>query len=203
MEFSPDYLEKEYEVKGLYLELRRAYIIVSESPSNVNTDRTTLVVRNSSRFFGKDRLPHSVLLSFHNFSNEQLMSLRPEDFDNEGLFTSLHVLPEIFHNPGLVMFNANSLYEKFIEFQVEFDGYIRVHTAKLIELLSYLKQVGRPLPYLGFVSVGEPPVHPHDVIAARELREMGGSVDFSRYISEKRRDGLLFTFLSGPEGDKA
>lgn len=57
-----------------YVELRRAYMVVSNPV-------VTVIVRNSSAYFGRDRLPHCAYVSFEPFEEAELESLCPADFD--------------------------------------------------------------------------------------------------------------------------
>ncbi|MBI1326018.1 MAG: hypothetical protein GC136_00070 [Alphaproteobacteria bacterium] len=61
--------------KDLYVEYRRAYIAVSDGD-------TTIVIRNSSHYFGRDRLPEVAYVSFEGLTPEEIQGLRDEDFTN-------------------------------------------------------------------------------------------------------------------------
>lgn len=65
-----------------HIEYRRAYVLISK----MNAPQATLVIRNSSYFFGRDRLPEAVYYSTHAFSQGELDGLMLERFKDEGLF---------------------------------------------------------------------------------------------------------------------
>lgn len=64
----------------LHVEYRRAYILCSDGNS-------TLVIRNSSPYFGRDRLAHPAYVSFEKLSPERLRDITDADFASGGIFT--------------------------------------------------------------------------------------------------------------------
>ena len=66
-----------------YIEQRRAYTLIS---SKAHGQKATLIVRNSSHFYGRDRLDHPVYVSFKHLSDEDLLSLDREIIENPSKF---------------------------------------------------------------------------------------------------------------------
>ncbi len=189
-----------------YLELRRAYIAISlfDDANLSNGDgRITLIVRNNSKFFGRDRLPYAALISFRHFDAEELYTLSQTKFEDHELFLPLQhlpALPEIFE-PTIDKIRV--CLDEYTQFATMFSGSLEMRGADdLIELLESLKTQGKPLPFLGFIPLGETPAQPRDVIYSGDLIEMGGqTVALRNHLSQHRRPGDGFVLLSGAHGD--
>lgn len=79
-----------------YIEYRRAYLVVAEK---TDYDPVTLVIRNNSYFFGRDRLPSAVYVSWKNHHDTALRALDAQtlaqDFETLDSFrTPVNVLPD-------------------------------------------------------------------------------------------------------------
>lgn len=66
-----------------YVEQRRAYLIFSQLSSDTPV---TLLIRNSSPFFGRDRMAHAAYVSFDQKDPNQLLSLTSEEIENPDIF---------------------------------------------------------------------------------------------------------------------
>lgn len=69
--------------KERFVEFRRAYIVVS---SRNESRPTTLIIRNSSHFFGRDRLQNAVYVSFDSHTPEEIAQLTAADLKNSDRF---------------------------------------------------------------------------------------------------------------------
>lgn len=68
-------------------EYRRAYILCA---NHAKGGEAMLVVRNSSYFFGRDKLPYPAYVAWENIPREKLAGLDDSDFAQGGLFTPWH-----------------------------------------------------------------------------------------------------------------
>lgn len=66
-----------------YIEQRRAYLMFSQLSSD---KPVTLLIRNSSPFFGRDRMAHAAYVSFDRKDPNQLLSLTSEEIENPDIF---------------------------------------------------------------------------------------------------------------------
>lgn len=66
---------------GLSVEYRRAYILCADRSEG---NEAVLVIRNSSRFFGRDRLPSAAFVSWNGLTREALEKLDAESFSGAG-----------------------------------------------------------------------------------------------------------------------
>lgn len=66
---------------GLTVEYRRAYILCADRSKG---NESALVIRNSSRFFGRDRLPSAAFVSWNGLAQETLENLDAESFSGTG-----------------------------------------------------------------------------------------------------------------------
>ncbi|MDE1151841.1 MAG: hypothetical protein PW788_04815 [Micavibrio sp.] len=71
----------------LTVEYRRAYILCARHTAAAPA---ALVIRNSSYFFGRDRLPAPAYVAWENIPPAVLQNLNIENFGNKGLFQPLH-----------------------------------------------------------------------------------------------------------------
>lgn len=67
-----------------YIEQRRAYVVFSRLSADMPV---TLIIRNSSHFFGRDRLRHAAYVSWGQKMPEALLHLDAADIENEKNFT--------------------------------------------------------------------------------------------------------------------
>lgn len=75
-----------------YIEQRRAYVAFSSLSADMPV---TLIVRNSSHFFGRDRLRHAAYVSWGQKDSDTLLQLDVADIENEKNFTPWqHILDE-------------------------------------------------------------------------------------------------------------
>lgn len=78
-----------YENENMYIEYRRAYLIIASlDPKKA----FTLVIRNSSNFFGRDKLKHVAYYSNQIFSKEQLQKLDRNRLLKDPKFMTLEAL---------------------------------------------------------------------------------------------------------------
>lgn len=75
-EFGTGFVTDFYE--GVYIEYRRAYILFSVKEKG---NQSSFLVRNSSYFFGRDRLPHPAYYSFESMDSSDLKNLNHESVD--------------------------------------------------------------------------------------------------------------------------
>ncbi|MBI2573163.1 hypothetical protein HYV86_04860 [Candidatus Woesearchaeota archaeon] len=69
--------------RGVEVEYRRSYLRVSH-PEN-----GTLLIRNSSHFWGRDRFVHPAYFSPLDFDTQKIRDLTPAQVDEQGIFTAL------------------------------------------------------------------------------------------------------------------
>ena len=164
------------EYQGCYIEYRRAYLMCADKDG-------CLVIRNSSYFFGRDRLPSPVSFARGNKIIADWQAITPADFLDDGLFKPWRA--------G----QANHLLECLEAFDARFfDWCIDGGLAHLSSFLRAKLEVGRGLPFVGWVADGMPPWMPVDVqpLTAELVEELPFTA---------KRQGYRLALLSGPTGD--
>lgn len=74
-----------------HVEQRRAYVLFSDLSAEAPV---TLIIRNSSYYFGRDRLKNAAYVSFDKKSPQELLALTAADIDNPQHFTPWQNAPE-------------------------------------------------------------------------------------------------------------
>lgn len=185
-----------------YFELRRAYILVASKISDV---QVTLAIRNSSPYFGYDRLSDPVLVSTSNLNVRDLEELTPSQFARH--FVSFDLL--IAHaDPWHDVISLEDLISCLSDhlaclrlFETGFDEWLdREGRPELVAFLARLSAQGRHLPYVGLVDIGEPQWFPSSVESLRNV-DVPGVLDG---LFKQRRLGVeRLALLSGPSGDRS
>ena len=70
-----------------HIEQRRAYLLFSDMSADIPV---TLIIRNSSYYFGRDRLKNAAYVSFEKKSSQELLALSAAHIDNPQNFTPWH-----------------------------------------------------------------------------------------------------------------
>lgn len=164
---------------GTYIEYRRAYILCGVAAQGC------LVIRNNSWFFGRDRLPWPAAVSFTRRDVDDWQDIAPQSIAD---FQAIDPHP-VFVQHCLELIEAH---EKRLQSWLL--------TAGIPYLVAFLREKlarGRGVPYLGWVTDGQPPWRPHDVCAldADIVNRLETAPD------EFIRPGFRLTLLSGPKGD--
>lgn len=189
-----------------YFELRRAYLLVSWP---VRDARVTLVVRNNSTYFGRDRLPGAVLISMKSFTVSELQDLTSDDFAKH--FKPLEEFTSFGGDFYADNFDGNvksvdiveclaDQFEHVRRNEVAFHQWLLTSGRKnFIDLLDGLKKTDRPLPYVGVVNVGDPQWFPEHVVDVREVALPSVFDDLAKRVSN---GGQRIALLSGIDGDR-
>jgi NH3-dependent NAD+ synthetase len=185
----------------LYLELRRAYILVA---SSVNGTQVTLAIRNSSPYFGHNKLSDPILVSTSLSSFTDLEGLTPSQVARH--FVSLDWLianAEPWSGPISLEDLISCLSDQvaYIKmFEIGFDEWLGGEgRSELLAFLGRLSTRGRQFPYVGLVNVGEPQWFPSSVSSLAGV-DAGGVLDA---MFQQRRIGLeRLALLSGSSGDR-
>jgi hypothetical protein len=211
--FGPGFV---YDDGKTYIELRRAYIVCSR----LEPCPHTLVIRNNSSYFGRDRLPNAVYLSFDKFTCEELSGLTEGILESDRFirWQDLFVAPSrfpLFFKLQCVK-NLLDCFEAFDKKLINWllrPGQKDPQRAGLTQLIAYLEHGlethPEHLPYLGAREENMPPWFPQGVVAVDsdlidDLRLFQKRVipthKFSK-LADLIRIGLKFTLLSHKEGD--
>lgn len=78
-----------------HVEQRRAYVLFSDISADA---LVTLIIRNSSYYFGRDRLQNAAYVSFDKKSTQELLALTAADIDNPKNFTPWQDVPVASEN---------------------------------------------------------------------------------------------------------
>lgn len=159
---------------GTVIEYRRAYMLCA-------TDDAALIVRNSSYFFGRDRLAAPVYMSFGGETPESLQALTRDDIETR--FSPWNEVP-----PEKTRL-AENLVARLDAFEGSFQSWM--HQDGLPAVQNFLRArlaAGRAMPHIGTVDAAMPPWFPQNVRALDD-----GVID--------ALGGAPFAMLSGPNGD--
>lgn len=152
----------------VWIEYRRAYIMCADATH-------MLIIRNNSRYFGHDRLPHAVYCG-----------LRIDD---------VSALVEADVQAPLIHMSAIKLLERFEAFDRQLSiwltGQGRPHLHAFLQ--HKLKQTGKL--WLGAVEWQTPPWQPMGVAA------LAPEFCLDEFLSRPEMQGRRLALLSGPEGD--
>ncbi len=185
-----------------YFELRRAYILVA---SYVNGVQVTLVIRNSSPYFGYNRLSDPVLVSTSKLKFSDLEELTPSQFARH--FVSLdwlvaHAEPwrDVISLEDLVSYLSDQVAYLRL-FEAGFDEWLdREGRPELLAFLARLSAQGRHLPYVGLVDVGQPQWFPSNV---EPLKDADVPLVLDGLFRQRRIGTQRLALLSGPSGDRS
>ncbi|GEM_PF-1246307 len=186
-----------------YVEYRRAYIVCSDASEGIEA---TLVIRNNSYYFGRDRLPDPVYVSWRRLSPEFLRNINPGSFSAPSPFTrwqdSMHEdLPE----------KARRV-TRLIDFLDGFDNRLSAWLAGdrqgFAQLAAFLKsRAGQPgpVPFVAGIDRDMPPWFPFFAQAVTpeflEALEKSGPDGLKKLFTEAGRGPAKLVLLSGPHGD--
>lgn len=166
---------------GAYVEYRRAYVLYA-------SQQGALLVRNSSYFYGRDRLVHPVYIANPIVPLEVLQALTVEQIEDGVLFKPLAV------GQGE---QAASLVAGFMRHENALHEW--VWGEGLSVTLDFLRdkiQTRRNMPYIGLIKKGWPAWRPRHVVALDE----GVIADIAQGIYAPEKDERI-VMLSGPGGD--
>ncbi len=180
-----------------YIEYRRSYILVANSD-------TSLVIRNNSHFYGRDRLKNAVYFSLSPRSVEQLQAITAAELETSGHFQKwqdlLNAHPDMRLDEKLV--RVSRLIEQLNRFNADFDQWIKKEgTSALLKLFESKANTpsGKPAIYLGVVDRGTPSWKPYismpltpDLLA--HLKKPGS---MEQLLSDRGK----FVLMSGANGD--
>jgi hypothetical protein len=193
------------------IEYRRAYILCANRAAG---DAAALVIRNSSYFFGRDRLPFPAYIAWQALSGEKLAALEEKDFAPGGAFTPWHKAFTGDSGPDAVekLRRARLLLDRLDSFDGGFSGWLRGGEG-LPHLAAFLRHtLARAAPpfYLAAHDPALPPWFPkHAVrgdaaalsgIEAKLAGNAPGDARLRRLLAPAEKRGK-FLLLSGPAGD--
>lgn len=146
-----------YEDPQRYVEYRRAYVIYSDKSTN---SQNTVLVRNSSYFFGRDRLEHEAYYSNQDLDSGQLQSLSPDSINHH--FTPITNIAMNETKEGIASvartLSAFQAFDRKLSQWLVNDG--RLYLNQMLETMIQ-RQIasGRNEPpvYLGWIRDGLPP----------------------------------------------
>lgn len=190
-----------------YMEARRAYVVLSQKMGRAPA---TVVIRNSSFFFGRDRLDHPAYVCWEPLFAAELEALSPADFAPDGRFVPWHLAfsRKNVSDPSESLFAVADLLQKFYRLECDLERWLRRDGPPLRRdyrtgpdghrhLLDFLesREGGRAGPFLAEIEADTPPWFPmrcadprHDDI--RPLIRPPEGFSNSRLV-----------LLSGPNGD--
>ena len=162
---------------GKYIEYRRAYIACANKNS-------AIIIRNNSYFFGRDRLPAPVYVSFTPLKD--IENLRPEDFDN------LTRWQDITPSAGNIE-RIETLLNTLDNFDMKLNDWLKQDGLKA--LTEFLNSVKEPKPFIGIIEKDMPPWFPKQVLPVTSGLLSGLKAVFNVAGENKA------VLLSGPTGD--
>ena len=174
-----------YQSDTHYIEYRRAYIAISDY-------KNTIVIRNSSYFFGRDRLPATAYFSDVPTNVDALVRLDADTLECSGAFKRIQDITD--KEATLKLLGALDQFDNKLSRWLLTEG--RARTSAY--LTAKLENPKGGLPYLGLVNPRMPQWHPQNVTAL--------TAESLKAFSEKRIYGKpaemqKFILLSGKDGD--
>ncbi len=166
---------------GAYVEYRRSYVLYA-------SQQGALLVRNSSYFYGRDRLQHAVYLANPIVPQDTLENLTAAQIDSGDLFKPLAT----GHGEQVA-----ALVAAFMRHENALHDWVWGEGAGVT--LDYLRdklQAKRGMPYIGIVNKGWPAWKPERVVAL----DAGVIDDIARGIYAAP-EGARIVMLSGAGGD--
>lgn len=190
-----------------YVEYRRAYIVVSKLQG---ADTASLVIRNNSHYFGRDRLKSAVYFSFAPQTTEELEALTAESLATSGLYFRwqelLRVEDQIQAEQKAQRLAA--LLDRLDEFNAQLSDWMNSAQGSLpLQALfeHQLKErgVGGRVPfYLGVVRANAPSWSPrHSVAVTWELLEAFRKTHDFKSLAPELTPGEKVVFMAGARGD--
>lgn len=187
--YGPGFVHEDDE---LYIEYRRAYVAV-----HLKAEDFSLLVRNNSPYFGRDRLPSPVLYA-SGLSVEALKNLSPRNLAQGGVWTPFERVISDRSETGTA--RTLALVHKALDSAFAFDARVSEwlsapqNNAALNAFLAR-RDAAMPQPlYAGLIDAYAPPWHPKGVI------EITHGVDPSMMPSPQ--DGARTVLLNSPTGDR-
>jgi NH3-dependent NAD+ synthetase len=191
----------------VFIEYRRSYIVVSKATAS---GTTTLVIRNNSYYFGRDRLSEAVYFSLEPQSIEDLTALMPERLDSSGAF---HPWPQFLTTSQEIPLadkirRVENLLKSLDDFNLEMDQWLKRNgfTAlkefleqKLME--SERSPSRKPPLYLAVVAGASPSWFPKSVtpVTAAILGGLKNPEDLAARLQLGQDERLVL--LTGEHGD--
>lgn len=194
---------------NLRIEYRRSYI----SASLLNEDAAvTVIVRNNSHFYGRDRLQHPVMVSYEVMDDETLDNLSAADFENEDKFMPWQNVVSAKNELTLgerlgSIQDALGYFEGFdatLSLWLSGDYGLRHFKGFAKEQWTRQQEKGNDNPplYIGFIKDDMPPWKPSGVLAVKEeFIQMLDRDDFPMVIEQMLSPGMKMALLSGNKGD--
>jgi hypothetical protein len=189
-----------------YVELRRAYVAISD---RLGRTPATIVVRNSSFFFGRDRLAHPAYVCWDPLVPAEIEALSPVDFEEGGRFVPWHLaFPR--HggaDPCEGLFAVADLLARFARLERDMERWLRRDgpplrrdyrtnpdgRSHLLDFLESRVNSGNP-PFLAEIGTDLPPWFP---IRTADPR----ADDVVPFLRPARGSNTRLVFLSGRSGD--
>ncbi len=177
-----------------YIEYRRAYLVCA----NLSAENpVTLIIRNNSYFYGRDRLPVPVLISWAATSPDELENLSPSDFSNDRRFVKWQDIANVI--PELPLSEKISRIENAVNFLSNFDRQLMAWVFEpdggLPHLSDFLKSrsaAGAPPIFMSEADPAMPPWFPQSVLPV--------TPELLDELSNQNPPGALI-LLTGQNGD--
>ncbi len=198
------------------VEYRRAYILCSRQSED---NQATVIIRNNSYFFGRDRLPQPAYISTERFSQDDLKNLGKDDFES-GRFVPL----QDFLKGDVELTTKIKILSELLDHFDKADSDLSKWLSKgqgLRDLIGFAdfslermaKGNDKPPFYLAVVDNRNPPwfpsrtlpISPETVQSMRDFADGKGSYRYGHSLhsifSHARYDQTKMVLLSGPTGD--
>lgn len=188
-----------------YVEFRRAYLISSVT---FQSNPVTILIRNNSFFFGRDRLRSPAYVCWEKISHDDLAAVTPDIIEHSGRFIPwqdvLTAIPE--GDPGDLIRSAAAAFPQITSIERDLDRWLRLggnpltrsykispDGSKHLEafLDSYRNRPHRP--FLGETRFDMPPWFPTSVVTLDD--------DLAGLIKPRAASSRRLTLLSGHNGD--
>ena len=190
---------------NIYIEYRRAYLLCADLSSD---KPSALIIRNSSYFFGRDRLPAPALVSFENFEQKNLQNLTIDSV-NSSFISWEDVLSHDADDEKIS--RLKKLIERLDEFDIDLgnwlqtDGYQKLYTVmeEGVKRNSEKGEALKPVFYLSSVGHKSLPWCPEISIpaTASTLPYLQPDADMPVEISRIFDPSKKLVLLSGEQGD--
>lgn len=183
--------------RDTYIEYRRSYVLCARTSGD---DAGVLAIRNSSYFYGRDRLKHAAYFSTKSFAVEDLLGLKPKKFGGLAPLQDMlsnHEMPDPLKVDRL---------ESLLFFLDGFDKRLHAwlydpaaglpHLVKFLRAKLELKKGGMPV--VGWIKDGLPPwkVIESYGLTAGVINAIANGGAFDGMPADAR-----FALLSGAKGD--
>lgn len=150
-----------------YIELRRAYYLISVQQETLPI---TLLIRNNSHYFGRDRLPEPILVSWGHWTPEQLAQLDEEDIGSRKFSPFLRFAEGPQHSDfKRKLAGLTGALDVFEAFEVRFDRWLMGTGRSHLE--AKLNNSDPPIS-LGIVARGAPSWYPTPVANLAEISSL-------------------------------